>query len=310
MVADIGGTNARFAILDKNNKPRLIKSYKCKQFPCLFDAINSYLSENDLSPPSHAAIAVATPVMTDTIKLTNHFWNFSITELKQQLGAESLQVINDFTAQALAVPLLNAEHVIKCGGGEGIKKANIAVIGPGTGLGVSGLVFANQDWHPVTGEGGHASFYPNTTKGIQVIEYLSRKYDHVSAERVLSGQGIVNIYESLCDLESKPFDKSITPAIITANADKCRISRQTLELFFNMLGTIAGNLVLTLGAQRGVYIAGGIVPKIKELFLASNFRQSFEAKGRFRSYLEQVPSYLVMDSNIALTGLSSFFRTN
>ena len=235
--------------------------------------------------------------------MTNHHWSFSIETTRQSLGLETLILLNDFTAQALAITQTKREDLVQVGGKELVENAPKAVIGPGTGLGVSGLVPSKAGWVPLSGEGGHVSFPPFDDAEVMIWQYAKKKYGHVSAERFLSGSGLTLIYEALAVKEGlKP--KKLTPAEISENAlsGSSPLCRLTLDMFCAMLGTVASNLALTLGASGGVYLCGGIIPRFIDYFKSSPFRNRFENKGRFDAYLASIPVYVVLSKFPGLIG--------
>lgn len=326
LVGDVGGTNARFALLDDNNVPLRSRTMRTDDFPSLSAAISTYLAEHDLEDIHSAAVAVATPVVGDQVKLTNNHWSFSIDKTRKQLGIDRLHVVNDFTALALSVPHLPEAELVKVGGGVAVANHAKAVIGPGTGLGVSGLVPCGSHWTALQGEGGHVSLGVRTAREFAVYELLTQKFRHVSAERFLSGPGLVNIVMALRELDGLP-KREFSPADVTSKGMDAYLARQpdhaaestlstvssadetdfagceeALQIFCQLLGSCAGNLVLTLGAEGGVYIGGGIVPRLGEFFVQSDFRQEFEAKGRMQGYLEKIPSFVIHSPYPALVG--------
>lgn len=305
LVADIGATNARFALIG-DGPPARIEVLRCAEHPTLSDAIRAYLARIDTRMPPRAAIAVASPITGDTITLTNHAWTFSISEMKEALDLERIEAVNDFTAQALAVPRLTEADVRKVGGGEPLPGSAIGVIGPGTGLGVSGLVPTPDRWVPLAAEGGHVTMAAVTEREDEVLRHLRRRFSHVSAERVLSGMGLSNLYETLATLDGEDV-RALDPKGVTeaAAAGHDAHAVEAVELFCAMLGTVAGNLALTLGSFGGIYIAGGIVPKLGDRFYRSAFRERFVAKGRFRSYLESIPTWVVTHPYPAFLGLKA-----
>jgi glucokinase len=320
LVGDVGGTNARFALLDENGQPTSTRKLRTDDFSTLASAIDAYLSEQHSRVVLQAAIAVATPVVSDSVKLTNNHWSFSIEETRKQLGIERLHVVNDFTALALSVNHLPADELVKVGGGAAVENHAIAVIGPGTGLGVSGLMPCGSHWNAIQGEGGHVSLGVRTSREFAVYELLMQKFRHVSAERFLSGPGLVNIVKALRQIDGLPsrdfspsdvtdigtrrYDQSQGTAATSSSADEADIQscEEALQIFCSLLGSCAGNLVLTLGAEGGVYIGGGIVPRLGNFFVESDFRREFEAKGRMQAYLETVPSYVIHSPFPALLG--------
>ena len=242
--------------------------------------------------------------------MTNHPWSFSIAALKARFGFERLEVINDFTAQALALPRLGADERMAVGGGTAAAGAPLAVLGPGSGLGVSGLVPCAAGWVALTGEGGHATMSPASDRESAVLDHMRRRFDHVSAERVLSGPGIVNLYNTLAEIDAIP-SKGYTAAQITdlAMRGEDPVCVEATAMFCAMLGTVAGNLALTLGARGGLFIAGGIVPRLGHYFADSPFRARFQAKGRFEPYLAAIPTYVVTHPLAAFLGCAALLAS-
>jgi glucokinase len=304
LIADIGGTNARFG-LEVDGELTRIEVLPCREYPTLEAAMRSYLARND-AKPAHAAIGIANPVTGDEIKMTNHHWAFSIEATRQALGLSTLLVLNDFTVLALSLPHLPKQELVQVGGGEAQPNAAIALLGAGTGLGVSGLI-PTRDGHlqPLAGEGGHASFSPFNAKEAAVWQYAYKKLGHVSIERFLSGPGLELIYEALCALSGNPITLSAAEISERGLANTDPRARETLDLFCAMLGTAASNLALTLGAFGGVYIGGGIVPKLGDYFVHSPFRTRFEEKGRFASYLARIPVYVIHSAWPGMIGASA-----
>jgi glucokinase len=311
LVADIGGTNARFALLGARGTPTRLRVLPSGDFRNLADAVEAYLdSVGGAERPARAAIAVASPVTGDRITLTNRRnWSFSTSNLKQRLGLRDLRVTNDFTAIALAIPALKAAETLKIGPGKAVRDCPIAVLGPGTGLGVALLVPDGRRWLPVATEGGHVTLPAADGHDEAIIAPLRARFGHVSAERVLSGPGLVNLYNAISAVAGRPA-ASLTPAEITdrALAGTDALARETLDRFCALLGTVAGDLALTAGALGGVYIAGGIVPRFGRYLAKSPFRRRFEAKGRFTSYLHGIPVHVVTADQPALTGLGRLLR--
>ena len=307
LVGDIGGTNARFGLVAPDGTLLHSSVLADADYAGIGEAIDAYLQQRGGLPrPRRGAIAIASPVGGDEVRMTNHPWTFSVSALKERLGFERLVVINDFTAQALALPHLKATDKVVIGGGKAEPGFPIGVLGPGSGLGVSGLISAGSRWIPLTGEGGHATMSPVTDRESAVLGAMRQHFDHVSAERVLSGPGLVNLYNSLAQIDSVPA-KQYTAAQIS-DVETCRIDAlcsEATELFCAMLGTVAGNLALTLGARGGVYIGGGIVPRLGERFANSPFRERFLAKGRFRDYLAMIPTYVVIHQLPAFLGCAA-----
>ena len=307
LVADIGGTNARFAIIEAPGAaPTQLRSLRCAEHNGPEAALRAWLEDVGAQLPDLAAFGIATPIDGDAVAMTNHPWRFSVGELRAALGLGRLTVVNDFTALALSLPVLGDGDLLRVGGGEARPGAACALIGAGTGLGVSGLLPAPGGWVPLQGEGGHVTLPACSAREAAVLARLAARHGHVSAERVLSGPGLVSLHEALCGLDGAPYVER-TPAQISALAltGDCRHCAEALDMFCALLGTVAGDLALTLGARGGLYIGGGIVPRLGDLFLRSAFRERFVAKGRFRPWLEQVPTWVILAPHAALTGASA-----
>lgn len=315
LIADIGGTNARFALCDADGTVEQPLVLSCKDYPTIADAVFAYYKQTDVKAEDvkTAAFAVACPVLGDFVHLTNCAWAFSIKEMKTKLGLETLTVVNDFVAQALAVPELKESEKVKVGRGEPQAGHPIAVVGPGTGLGVSILVPQNDGtWIALPSEGGHATMPAPYPEEERVISALRGEYGHVSAERVVSGMGLTNLYKTLKALRNESAD-ILPPDEITKRAlAGDLLCREAVQMMFGLLGTLAGNLALTVGALGGVYIAGGIVPRdgLLEMFKESAFRVRFEAKGRFTDYLSRIPTYVMTAKYPAFLGLSALIKKN
>jgi glucokinase len=309
LIADIGGTNARFALVREDARPYAERVLACLDYPTLKTAIAAYLRNVPESHPKQAALAVAMPITGDQVTFTNNpRWSFSIRELREALGLERLLLVNDFTALALVLPYLEAQELRQTGGGAAVAEAAIGLLGPGTGLGVSGLVWSDVRWIPLQSEGGHVAFAPTTEREWKIICLLREQFGHVSAERLLSGPGLVNIYRAVAVLEGAVAE-GLSPAQVTerALARRCPLCVETLEIFCAGLGSVAGNLAITLGAKGGVYIGGGIVPRLGDFFEKSAFRTRFEEMGRFKSYMAGIPTYVITAVNPALRGVAMAF---
>ena len=307
LIADIGGTNVRFALVPAGSKsPQRERTLLCSDFPGLEQAARHYLDAEELGALSEAAVDVATAVTGDVVKLTNSPWVFSIEQTRRALALTRFLVVNDFTALALSLPLLQPDELRPVGGGGGLKGAPIALIGAGTGLGVSALIPCGEHWVPIQGEGGHSAFSPMDAREDGVLGVLRGRFGHVSTERLASGPGLVATYEALCVLDHRPVralkPEQVTDAGLNAADPQCA---EALRMFCAVLGTAAANLVVTLGARGGVYIGGGIVPRLGDYFLRLPFRARFEQKGRFSSYVSQVPVWIILAENPALRGLAS-----
>lgn len=304
LVMDIGGTNIRLGLLKQGEYiPAYIKSFKINAFAHLTDVIALFFADAPDNNVQEAAIAVATPIMGDHIKLTNHRWEFSIEAVRQQFGWKRLKVVNDFTALALSLPLLNADELQAIGNGKADADGTIALLGAGTGLGVSGLLATPAGLYPLAGEGGHVTLGARNARELAIFSHFWAKYGHMSAERLLSGTGLVEVYQVVCALDGVPAEALDAAAISQrAIAQSCVVCAEVMALFCECLGIVAGNLVLSLGATGGLYIGGGIIPQLGDFFVNSTFRQAFEAHGRFRAYLEAVPVYVIHADQAALRG--------
>ena len=299
LLADVGGTNARFAWQAAAGAPlQDVRTLPCAGHDSLEAAMRAYLAETAHPVPVLAAVGIANPVTGDRVQMTNHHWSFSIEALRQALGFERLRVINDFTALALALPHLPAHELRQVGGGAAQPGAAIGLVGAGTGLGVSGLLPLGPRWLPLAGEGGHVSLPAETPLEAELVAVLRGRHGRVSAERVLSGPGLRALHHALGVVCGEPAALQDAPeaAAIVEAAQAGRDARcvQVLDLFCGWLGTVAGDLALTLGARGGVYIGGGIVPRLGTAFDRSPFRARFEAKGRFESYLREIPVQLIL----------------
>lgn len=309
LVGDIGGTHARFAMVPAADSPATdIARYRCADFASIGDALQRYLTEHAPVRPRACALGVATPVEGDCVRLTNSSWSFSIRELQAQLGVQRLLVLNDFTTLALALPALPPGELRQVGGAAPVAGAPVGLIGPGTGLGVSGLlpVPGGQGQVAIGGEGGHVTLASFDEDEAAVLVCLQKDFGHVSAERALSGPGLENLYRGVLQLEggdaAPRAAHEITQAALDGSDARCV---RALTMFCSLLGQVAGNVALTLGARGGVYIGGGIVPRLGQWFDRSPFRQRFEAKGRFAGYLEKIPVFVVQSEvSPALIGAS------
>ncbi len=299
LLGDIGGTNARFAWLDgPGAAPGQVDSYRCANHGSLQEAMRHYLDAHALAEPRWCAIGIANSVVGDLVRMTNHDWQFSIEEVRTRFHLDRLLVINDFTALALALPALRAADLRQVGPGVPTAQAPLGLIGPGTGLGVSGLLPAHggRGAIPINGEGGHVTLAGTTALEDAVIGRLRERFGHASAERAISGPGLVNLHAALCEVDgvaAEPLDAAAITQRAAAGDERCN---RVVELFFAFLGTVAGNLALSLGARGGMYIGGGIVPRLGDCIDRSAFRERFEAKGRFRDYLLGIPTFVVQAS--------------
>jgi glucokinase len=310
LVGDFGGSNARFAIASVVNDGAIALSAEqdlaTSAYPDVVTAARHFMGLQRIGPVTAACFAIAGPVTGDRVELTNARWRFSIVESGAALGLRRLNVVNDFSALALSLPHLRGGDLEQIGGGEAEAGEAKAVIGPGTGLGVSGLVWSGRAWIPLKSEGGHATFSPANEREQDIARILARRYGHLSWERVLSGGGLVNLYEALSELADRK-GATLTPPEITtrALAGSDELCREAVEIFCNALGTAAGNLALILGARGGVYVGGGIVPRLVPFLRKSEFRARFEDKGRLADYVRGIPTYVILREHAGLLGAAA-----
>lgn len=308
LVADIGGTNARFAQLSATGEIVGEVGYlRCADFAGPEDAAKAFLRNAGASQPQVAAFAVAAAVnaqdTNSVIAITNNSWVFSREKIKTSLGLEHLLIINDFEALALALPALHAgQYHIFAGPSDLPTNRTKAVIGPGTGLGVAGLVPTRHGWSAVAGEGGHSTLAAADDFEAEIIHIVRKEFSHVSAERLLSGIGLPVLYPAVAKALGEQRDALAPDQITQLALNGEAVAVRTIQVFCAMLGSFAGSVALTFGAHGGVYLGGGILPKLGELFFQSEFRQRFEAKGRFQEYLATIPTPLLIAPDLALTG--------
>lgn len=312
LLADIGGTNARFATVRRGSMElEHINKLKGHDYASIDAAIAVYLRglPENTSRPSSACLAIAAPIEGDRITMTNLAWSFSVASLRESLGLEHLLVINDFKAVARSIPELKGETLHSIGGGKPKNDAPAVVLGPGTGLGVSALVFAGGKPTAIQTEGGHIGFAPSDRVEMKILERLWDKYDRVSVERLLSGPGLVNLYESLAAINHRSIEP-LRPELVTQRAlsGECADCREALDRFFGILGSVAGDLALAVGAEGGVFVAGGIVPRMLNEIRQSDFRARFESKGRFSQYVAAMSTMVVTEPHPGLLGSAALFN--
>lgn len=307
LLGDIGATNARFALLS-NGVLGPVDCFMVADFVRFTDAVKAFLSTRSQENASvtRALLAAAGPVERNRCVLTNCSWTIEANELCTSFGFEEVRLFNDFEATARSLSHLSPSDLYPLGGGRAVSDAPMAVLGPGTGLGVACLIPGSQTDGVIAGEGGHATMAATTPREDAIIAYLRQRFDHVSAERVVSGSGLENLYGAVAALDEVGAPKrgaaEITAAALEGN---CPTAKAALDIFCAMLGTIAGNVALTFGARGGIYIAGGIAPRITEYLARSEFRTRFEGKARFRDYLQAIPSNIIMQPVATFLGLKS-----
>ena len=307
LIADIGGTNVRFGLAYADGRIDHVVALLCRDYADPAEAAAAYLAKIDpAQKPKKGAFGVACVVAGDHIGLTNHRWSFSITQTRDRLELENLRVLNDVEALTLAVHHLADDEKTRIGGGEAVTGAPIAIVAPGTGLGASAIVPGASGMTQVATEAGHVTMPVVSRREAEINAVLSKKFGHVSVERVVSGPGLVNLYEAISEIDGVAADKSIDPATVSerGGCNDCPRCAETLKVFSALLGTFAGDMALTFCAQGGVFVGGGVVPKLGNGFDARLFRERFEHKGRFKDYLATIPTEVITRSNPALVGLA------
>lgn len=315
LLGDIGGTNVRLALqMAPEGGVDLIRSYQLADFKGIEAVLRHYLTEvcatQGAKCPKSGFLGLAGPVLGDHIQMINAPWSFSTEALRQALGLHKLRILNDFTALALSLPVLPAHDLVQVGGEPPDPHMAKGLLGAGTGLGVSALLPGlDGHWVPMAGEGGHVSLPPSDDKEMALLDVLWRRYPHVSAERVLSGAGLVLLYEAYAELADQPLpaqEERPSPSDVAQRgvSGECPLSRSAVDSFCLFMGTIASNLAVTVGAQGGLYIGGGIVPKLGDYFVRSGFRKRFDDKGRYSDYMRRIPVFVIHSEYPALLGAS------
>lgn len=301
LVGDIGGTHTRLAVYDGRSlhPPRVFDN---DAYESIYALLDSYLPglENALRP-SRARFAIAAPINGRHVRLTNRDWEFDCDRLEKQLDAPSVELLNDFMALALAIPGLDAGGLRKIGGGEPIEHAAKAMLGPGTGLGMAGLVWTGERWLPVPGEGGHASLAADEPRLLDVLGRMLKDAEYVSNEDLLSGPGLQHLYAAFAQDTDEP--PPAPEEVVQRASTGERQAMKTLDAFVTLLGGVAANLALTFNARGGVFLGGGVLPGIPAERWQPAFRSAFVRKGNWTKYLETIPTWLVTDPFATLRGL-------
>jgi glucokinase len=310
LIGDIGGTNARFALAEMgapgySNELVL----KCADFESATQAVRHYLHSIDAAAPSAICLAAAGPIVAQRVQFTNNDWNISAAELAEEFSIEAVQLLNDFEAIAYAVPLLSGDDCLPIGLPEARPLAHadytVGVMGPGTGLGAAGLCQRNGEIYPLASEASHGGFAPETQVQIDMLAVMRERFERVSAERLVSGPGLENVYWALTRIHGEQRQHLDAAEIFARNADNSDSrAAEAVQMFFEILGQVVGDYALALGAQDGMFIAGGIVQRYPELIENSRFRSGFENKGRYRSLMESIPTQLIMHPHPGLLGVS------
>ncbi|MCO6390966.1 glucokinase [Aliihoeflea aestuarii] len=311
LVGDIGGTNARFAILPGPDVDSIeFPTVATADFPDIDIAIERAILARSPVRPKSAVLAIAAPVTGDEIRLTNCPWTVRPRVLIDRLGFSEVVILNDFEAQALAVVAIGQEHCVQIGGGPADPNASRVVLGPGTGLGVAGLINANGVWIPVPGEGGHVDMGPRTARDFEVFPHIEPIEGRISGEQILCGRGLVNLYRAVALADAEPAKLS-TPASVTsaALARTDGVAEEALDIFVTCLGRLAGDLALIFMARGGVYLTGGIAQKIVAALQHPRFRAAFEDKAPHSALMRQLPVFVITHPLAALLGLAAYART-
>ena len=310
LIGDIGGTNARFALVNPRGPGFSNElTLKCRDYESAEMAINAYLREIKAPQPDIICIAAAGPVVDGSVRFTNNTWSLDKKNLEENFGGAQVWLLNDFAAIAYAIPFLSPTESVPVGFSEpaalGDRDFVIGIVGPGTGLGTAGLSRQKGQTMPIIGEGGHNGFAPETQIQMEILSQLRDQFDRVCDERLVSGPGVVNIYHALANIRNQSVAHKTAAEIFSLAEKKADdIAQEAVDIFFEVLGQVAGNLTLTLGAFDGVFIAGGIVARKPELIKNSRFRTGFERKGRHRSLMEKTPTHMILHSNPGLLGAS------
>ncbi len=309
VVADVGGTNGRFGLVTHRDgvsghiDVQQQQVFSCADFDQFEAMLALYMASLDGVKPLAACIAIAGPVIGDHFRMTNLSWDFSIEDVRKKLGLKRLVLINDFAALAYSALYTTGDALSTLQVGESVPNAPRVVVGPGTGLGVAGLVRVGNRWFPISGEGGHMTFAPASQKQLEIRKVIEPTDKHISAERFICGKGLVNLYRALTvinGVELEPLEPDeISRRALEKSDPTCE---EALSLFFEMLGSAAGNVCMAFGAWGGVYLGGGILPQVESELKRSGLLASFADKGRIGLLLQQVPVYLMKGDNPALSG--------
>ena len=312
LIGDIGGTNVRFAIAQTGvPEVEYVQTYPCADFQNVVDAIQHYLDQNTMPAPKSICLAVAGPVVDDRVCFTNNPWTISGSELCQVFETESVHLLNDFEAIAYSLPLISIPEMLPVGVLQpqllDSRQFSVAAIGPGTGLGAVGLRKYKNHFTSIVSEASHGGFAPESPEQLEILAVLRKRFERVSSERLVSGPGLENLYWGLSRIHGENPQQLSAPEILLASIDKIDpLAVRVVELFYEILGQVAGDLALALGASDGIYIAGGIAQRYPQLLVNSRFRSGFENKGRHRRLMEGIPTQLIMHKQPGLLGALSY----
>ena len=309
LVGDIGGTNARFALVEAaDGRPAISepKAYPTKDYRSPEDAIEAYLKDTGAARPAKVVLAVAGPVTKGAMHFTNLDWEVSEARLTSVGGFKAARLLNDFAAQALGAPRLDPANLQILGPDLGRPaEGTMLILGPGTGFGVAGLVREGRHETVLSTEGGHVGFAPTDDLEIEIWRHFARGRERISIERVLSGSGLYELYQALADIEGAPAMLADQKAVQAAAETGDPLASRTVDRFCRILGATAGDFALGYGARAGVYVTGGVAEKLADQLAKGAFRERFEAKGRFEDYMRAIPTWLVLDPYAALIGAAS-----
>lgn len=316
LIADIGGTNARFALAsDTGSHFEYAQTFQCADFESIDLAVDTYLSTHNIQSLKGICFAVAGPIQKESVRFTNNHWFIQSDDLRDRYSTDQVKLLNDFESIAYSLSDLGPDDLNSIGPDfDALDVENnftVAVLGPGSGLGVAGLCKRSELLYPIATEGGHVGFAPDNPLQDKILKSLHGKFERVSNERLLSGPGLVNIHEALCEV-AKRQNPGLSPAdiAVAAREKSDPLCVQSMELFFEILGQVAGDTALALGAYQGIYIGGGIAQRYPRQFANSKFRAGFENKGRYRGEMEKIPTRLITHKNPGLLGSSVYARNN
>lgn len=308
LIADIGGTNVRFAILTEPLSPlREFATVQTGDFADLTTAATQVVLDTTAIMPRALLLALAGPAVGTALKLTNAHWVIEPDRVRADLNLDTVITFNDFEALALSLPALRGNQIMKLGGGDPMTRSPRIVVGPGTGLGVGALVYGDQCYTPIAGEGGHVGFGPESPRDLMIWPHLDRFHGRMSAEALLTGDGLARIYRAVAAADGADASWCRLGADVTARAeDGDAVAAEAIDLFLTYLGRVAGDLALTFLAKGGVYIGGGVVPRFAHRIAASPFRAAFEDKAPHGTIMAAIPTFLIIDPRPAVSGMASF----
>ncbi len=313
LIGDIGGTNARFALARQEDSIFTNEqTLQCSDFSNVIEAIKHYLNTTKSESPNIICLAVAGPVINQAIQFSNNPWTFTATELREEFSSTTTHLLNDFEAIAYSIPFLQSDDLLNIGQPFTSHDKNsytAGVVGPGTGLGAVGLQKNDTEVSALMTEAGHTGFSPTSPLQIELLQVLEKIYQRVSNERLISGPGIINLYNAICLIYDSQCEPLSTAEIYSEHiSSKNTIATKTINLFYELLGQFAGDFALSIGAFDGIYIAGGVAQRYPEILADSNFRKGFENKGRHQNIMMDIPTNLILHEQPGLLGAYSFAK--